>query len=134
MTKSNPLFVDSTKMTGDSIGTQIELSGIALYEDESVLVMITNHLGEVRQVSMTLNEDLCYQTRVWLSHQKSFTYQFVVAKGEQRVLESVPKRARAQYAILDVWEPVLAARGARVESESEPAVASGRLGIPEHAK
>lgn len=121
MAKSNPLFVDSTKMTGDSIGTQIELSRVALYEDEILKVIVTNHLNEVICEQMNLNEEMNYQTRVWMRHQKSFTYQFVIEKGDTRVLQSAPKQVRARYAILDQWTPVLAEpNAAPVELESIP--------------
>lgn len=138
MAKANPLFVDSTKLPGDSIGTQFELSRVLLYDEESLLVLITNQLGEVTSMPMTLNEEDVYQTRVWLRHQKSFTYQFVIEKGGQRVLQSVPKQARAQYAILERWEPVLAEPGAVVHLEPEPVdrapEAASPTRIPEHAR
>lgn len=106
--KTNPLFVDSTKMTGDSIGTQIELSRIALYEGEVLKVIVTDHMSEVTSMEMNLNEELNYQARVWMRHQKSFTYQFVIEKDQRRILQSAPKQVRAKYAILDQWTPVLA--------------------------
>lgn len=133
MAKANPLFIDSTKMTGDSIGTQFELSGVAIYEDEELFVLITNSLGEVTQMPLHINGDFNYQTKAWLRHQKSFTYQYVIDKGGQRFLQSVAKQARAQYAILDSWEPVLAEPGALPAREAETAAPSP-ANIPEHVK
>ncbi len=133
MAKSNPLFVDSTKMTGDSIGTQFELSAVGLYEDEELFVLITNQLGEVTQMPLKLNGDGNYQTKAWLRHQKSFTYQYVIEKSGQRFLQSVPKQARAQYAILDKWDPVLAEPGAIPAREVELATAAP-ANIPDHVK
>lgn len=134
MAKANPLFIDSTKMHGDSIGTQVELSRVVLYEGEDLFVLITNHLGEVREVRMSINEDLSYQTRVWLNHQKTFSYRFVINQGEKHFLQSVEKKARAQYAIVDRWEPVLAeARAVSTGEEFESATALGPS-IPDHVK
>ncbi len=132
MAKSNPLFVDSTKLSGDSIGTQIELGQIGLYEGEELYVLITNHLGEVRHVTMNLNSELTYQTRVWLNHQKTFAYQFVIQKDGKRILQSVEKKARAQYAIVDRWEPVLAEPNP-IEVEPQQAVETN-TNIPDHVK
>lgn len=135
MAKANPLFIDSTKLHGDSIGTQIELSRVLLYEGEDLAVLITNHLGEVRQVTMTINEDLNYQTKVWLNHQKTFSYQFVINQGDKRFLQSVEKKARAQYAIVERWQPVLAEPGAEVlPKEVAERVALSGTNIPDHVK
>lgn len=135
MAKSNPLFVDSTKFHGDSIGTQIELSKIALYEGEELAVLITNHLGEVRQIKMSINEDCNYQSKVWLSHQKTFTYQFVIHIEEKRILQSAEKKARAQYAIVDQWQPVLPEENAPPMPDADPVIAPGTpINIPEHIK
>ncbi len=133
MAKANPLFIDSTKMTGDSIGTQFELSGVGLYEDEEIFVLITNALGEVTQMPLKMNADCNYQTKAWLRHQKSFYYQYVIEKNGQRFLQSVAKQARAQYAILDKWEPVLAEPGALPAREAQPAI-SAPANIPDHVK
>lgn len=132
MAKANPLFIDSTKMTGDSIGTQFELSRVALYEDEELFVLITNSLGEVTQMPLKINADLNYQTKAWLRHQKSFSYQYVIEKKGTRFLQSVSKQARAQYAIIDIWEPVLAEPGALPARQAEPAISPGN--IPDHVK
>lgn len=136
MAKANPLFIDSTKMTGDLIGTLIELKDVILYDEETLHVLITNHLGQISHQPMALNEDLNYQSRVWLNHQKNFTYQFVVAKGENRFLESVPKQARAQHAIVDEWVPVLAEPGSVLPNnfDMRPAAPAANTRIPEHAK
>lgn len=106
MAKSNPLFVDSTLLHGDRIGTQIELGKILLYDDESVVLILTNHLNESRHVPMKLGEEGNYQTRVFLSHQKTITFRFVVEKEGRVLLQSAIYHARAQYAILEEWKPV----------------------------
>jgi hypothetical protein len=110
MAKSNPLFVDSTRLHGDRIGTQIELTQILLYEDEVAFVVVTNHLGEVDQVPMRLTEELTYQARVWLGHQKAITFKFVIEKAGKPVLQSLTHQARAQYVLSEIWVPVLIER------------------------
>jgi len=107
MAKSNPLFVDSTILHGDRIGTQIELGKILPYDDEMVVVQITNQLGEIQRVVMKLNDEHRYHARVWLGHQKSITYRFVIEKDGKEFLQSSTRQGRAQYAIIDDWVPVL---------------------------
>lgn len=134
MAKANPLFIDSTKMVGDSIGTQFEVSQIALYEDEALFVLITNHLGTVTRMPMVLNEDLNYQTKVWLAHQKTFSYQFVIEKNGERVLQSALQKNRAKYAILEKWVPVLAEAHADPGIPCELGVSEIQSNIPELSK
>jgi hypothetical protein len=134
MAKANPLFIDSTKMIGDSIGTQFEVSKIALYEGEGLFVLITNHLGTVTRMPMVLNEELNYQTKVWLAHQKQFSYQFVIEKDGQRILQSAPQKNRAKYAILEKWEPVLAEEHADPGEPCELSVSEMQTNIPELSK
>lgn len=134
MAKANPLFIDSTKMVGDSIGTQFEVSKIALYEGEGLFVLITNHLGTVTRMPMVLNEELNYQTKVWLAHQKQFSYQFVIEKDGQRVLQSAPQKNRAKYAILEKWEPVLAEEQADPGEPCELSISEMQTNIPELSK
>lgn len=134
MAKANPLFIDSTKMVGDSIGTQFEVSRVALYDDEALFVLITNDVGAVTRQKMNLNDELNYQARVWLGHQKSFTYQFALEKNEQRILQSAPKKARVKYAILEKWEPVLADEHADQGAPPEVSVDQMQANIPEMTK
>jgi len=117
--KRNPLFVDSTILHGDRIGTQVELHKIALYEGESVYVVITNQHDEVQRVLMKLNDELRYQARVWLGHQKSITYRFVIEKDGKEFLQSTLRPARAMYAIIDEWVPVLPEKDARFENSDK---------------
>ena len=134
MAKANPLFIDSTKMVGDSIGTQFEVSKIALYEDEALFVLITNHLGTVTRMPMVLNEELNYQTKVWLAHQKTFSYQFVIEKNGERILQSALQKNRAKYAILEKWVPVLAEAHADPGVPCELSVPEMQSNIPELSK
>ncbi|MGE4133579.1 MAG: hypothetical protein AB7F86_18225 [Bdellovibrionales bacterium] len=133
MIKANPLFVDSTKMTGETIGTHVELNGVAVYEEETLFVLITDHLGGTQQFAMHLNDELVYRARVWLSHQRTFSYQFVIVRGDLILLESASKQARAQHAVTDRWEPVLAEPGSLLSARLETPMPRDNS-IPEQAK
>lgn len=105
MAKNNPLFVDSTLLHGDRIGTQIELNQVMVYEGESVSVLIINHLGESRQVPLKANDEGGFQARVFLSHQKVITYRFLLERDGKVFLQSTAKQLRVQYAIIEDWSP-----------------------------
>lgn len=134
MAKANPLFIDSTKMVGESVGTQFELSRVALYEGEGLFVLITTHQGTVTRMPMILNDELNYQAKVWLAHQKTFSYQFVIEKDGTRILQSAPQKNRAKYAILEKWEPVLADAHADPGTPPEISVSEMQTNIPELSK
>jgi hypothetical protein len=106
MAKANPLFVDSTKLHGDCIGTQFELNNVLIYDDETLAVFVTNHLGKTVRMPMKHSDTGTFEARVMLSHQKPVTYQFVIEKNGQAIFQSTAVQARAQYAIIEDWQPV----------------------------
>lgn len=106
MTKTNPLFIDSTKTHGDSIGTHVELKNVMVYDDEELLIVVTNHQGVAMRIPLKVADEISYEARVHLNHQKSITYQFVVEKHGQLILQSPTLRGRAQYAIIEDWMPI----------------------------
>ncbi len=75
-----------------------------LYEGENLIVLITNHLEECDRVEMTMGEQN-YHARVWLNHQKPVRYSFLIEKEGRELLFSATREARAQYAIIEKWEP-----------------------------
>jgi hypothetical protein len=105
MAKRNPLFVDSTVLHGDRIGTQIELKNIFLYDNETVFVVVTLKEGETQRVPMKVLNDTTYQARVWMGHQKTVSLRFVIEKKGREVLQSATYQSRAKYAIIENWEP-----------------------------
>lgn len=107
MTKSNPLFVDSTKFHGDLISTHIELRRALVYDGEIVYAVVCNHQGVTRKLPMRLMESGGFEARVHLNHQTPVTYQFVIEKDGQRFLSTPTRKGRAQYALIEDWEPVL---------------------------
>jgi hypothetical protein len=106
MAKSNPLFVDSTKLRGDRIDTNIELNNVLVYDGETVVVVIKNVRGETERFIMKVVDDTSFKARVWLGHQETINYRFEIEKDSAVVLQSSTKQARAQYAIVEKWEAV----------------------------
>jgi hypothetical protein len=129
MAKSNPLFVDSTKFHGDRIGTQIELNNVMVYDDEILVVKIIDHSDEEHRVPMQMLNECVYVARVWLSHQKTISYWFEIEKDGQTLLASSRHQARAQYAIIEDWQPQLPNQQA--ETEAMPVDGANALGIGE---
>lgn len=123
MTKTNPLFVDSTKFQGDLIATQFELKGLVVYDTEALYVVVTNEQGIAMRVQMKSMEKDGYEARVHLNLQTPITYQFVIEKEGRRILQSIPQKARVQYALVEDWRPVLA-------DPNEPAWAESIQGAP----
>ena len=108
MTKSNPLFVDSTKFHGEQIGTKIELNRILVYNDEKVIAVVTDHEGKAQRIPMEPTEENGrYEARVWLSHQKPVTYRFVIERNGSAQLRTAERKSRAQYAIIEDWDPII---------------------------
>lgn len=106
MTKTNPLFVDSTKLHGDSIGTHVELKNVMVYDGEELILLVTNHQGVAIRVPMKASEERSFEARIHLNHQKAITYQFVIEKDGRTVLQSAVYRGRAQYALIEDWQPL----------------------------
>jgi hypothetical protein len=126
MSKSNPLFVDSTKLHGDAIGTHIELRNVMVYDGEELLVVITTHQGIALRIPMKSQDDRNYEARVHLNHQKNISYQFVIERDGRVLLQSPSRRARAQYAIIEDWAPQLGDEVAPfVEVGSQPGTPAG---------
>lgn len=107
MSKSNPLFVDSTKLRGDLIGSQIELRNCMIYDDEQLFAVVTNHQGLTTRTAMKVLDYRSYDAKVHLSHQTHFTFQFVIEKNGQIEWVSAQHTARAQYAVVEMWEPLM---------------------------
>lgn len=106
MGKANPLFVDSTKLQGDCIGTQFELNNILVYDDEVLAVLVRNHQDKTVRKIMEYSDGSTFEARVLLSHQKPITYQFVVEKDGKVTYQSEAYSGRAQYAIISDWQPL----------------------------
>jgi hypothetical protein len=107
MTKSNPLFVDSTRFHGDLIATHIELKNVILRDGENLYVNVTNHQGVLRRLVMKPLDERSFEAKLHLNHQTLTTYQFVIEKDGLPLYFSAALKTRAQYALIETWEPVL---------------------------
>ncbi len=105
MSKSNPLFVDSTKFHGDLIATQIELRNVMIYEDEALFVLITNHQGDTKRLQMRSLNERSFEAKIHLNHQTLITYRFIIEKSGKNFLYSTAYKGRARYAIIEEWQP-----------------------------
>ncbi|MEZ4872153.1 MAG: hypothetical protein R2827_07890 [Bdellovibrionales bacterium] len=105
MSKTNPLFVDSTKIGSDSIGCRIELSGLDIEGDQSVYVKFcdSNGFEESTQLQQHPEEPIFFG-KIWLNHQQHVTFQFYVMNHEGIFRTSVPSQAKATYIIESKWK------------------------------
>jgi hypothetical protein len=120
MSKLNPLFVDSTKGFGESVGTRIELSGVQILEGESIHARVQDKFGRDQVVTLT-KEDQLYAGRIWLTHQQMITYEFFIEKDGVRQASSVPREMLASHMIIDQWHPKREERAQKSINESEDA-------------
>jgi hypothetical protein len=112
MAKNNPLFVDSTKLRGDRIATQIELTNILLYDDEAAFILIQTPQDGILKIPLRLSEESLleenrYEAQAWLGHQDTVSYKFTIEKFGTLLFQSAWEEVRAQYAIVTPWKPKL---------------------------
>lgn len=119
MKNSNPLFVDSTRMNGDSIATQVELNCIAPYLGEAVFIKVIDRLGLEQLIELERRSDTQVGGCVLLKHMQEITYQFVVARNGRPLFMSVPKTIRASYLLEEEWKPVHASDDVKSLFEEE---------------
>ena len=105
MTKTNPLFVDSTKIRGDRIGTQVELNKVILYDGEKLFVTILAEQGQPVHTPMEAMDEHSFGACILLKHLEKFSYQFVIEENERRVFQSGILHGRAEHAVVATWEP-----------------------------
>ena len=103
--KLNPLFIDSTKGFGESVGTRIELTGLCLKDGESAHICIRDGQGRDQLIGL-IKENESYTGRIWLTHQQIITYQFLVQLEGQTIASSMPRQIQASHMILDQWHPL----------------------------
>jgi hypothetical protein len=103
--KTNPLFVDSTRIHGDRIGTQIELTNIMLFDDERVSITVMSQRGEPVTTQLEPIDETSFGVRIWLRHLEKVSYQFVIENGDRRVFHTAIKKGQAEHMIVEAWEP-----------------------------
>lgn len=107
MTKNNPLFVDSTKIQGDTICTQIELKRVLLYDGETAHLRVEEPDGQVQVIDLESDENFSCRNRIWLHHQDKITYQFYIQKEGKTILSGEEQLTKASYFLSELWDPNL---------------------------
>lgn len=108
MKKHNPLFNDSTKSSGDSISTQVELSGIFQHIGEEVYVRVTDKAGNEQTAKLERKNSTQVVGYVFLRHQMEITYQFFMTRNGRPVFMTKEKTIKSSYLLEDKWEPITA--------------------------
>jgi len=130
MSKTNPLFVDSTKMRGDRIGTQVEVQNIILHDGEKLFITVLGQQGQPMNTELEPMDETSYGGRVLLKHLEGISYQFVIEAGEARLFHSTIKQARAEHALVDKWEPVMEEVVSLMDLKREEIAASPAASAP----
>jgi len=102
--KANPLFVDSTKMRGDSILTSIELRGLSNHFGASVFVRIRDEAVDAEKVfHLQPAEEGVFRAQVYLQHLTEINYQFFLSRDEVVLSSSPTYVAMAGHVITEDW-------------------------------
>ncbi len=125
MKKANPLFVDSTKMRGDTILTTVELFGLKTQFGSSAFVRIRDdHADREKVFHLEPQEDGSHRAQIFLQHQTEIRYQFFVARDEVVLATGPLETTVAGHVLSANW--VSAEIGGEF-SEPEPELASEPL-------
>lgn len=123
MRKANPLFVDSTKMRGDSILTAFELHGVSNHFGASVFVRVSDEAADAEKVfHLQPTEDGGFRTQVYLQHLTEIKYQFFLSRDEVVLSSSPTYTAMASHVISQDWAPVNVFDEPAVAETSEAAI------------
>lgn len=106
MAKSNPLFVDSTLLRGDSIGTQIELHNVLLFDGEAIYLVLLTENDEEICMPLTPTSETAFEVFVRLIHQRPVKFYFGIAKDGELLHRSEDYARIALYALIEEWNPV----------------------------
>lgn len=106
MAKSNPLFVDSTLLRGDTIGTQIELGDVLLFDGEALYLVLLNENSEEICLPMAATGDTSYEAFVRLVHQRPVRFYFGIAKEGELLYRTHDYERIAMYALIETWNPI----------------------------
>ena len=106
--KHNPLFVDSTKVHGDSVPTIFELYRIFLYEGEKVYLYVEESNGNFHREVLKFNEkNQCWSTYLYLAHQTRVRFQYIIKNNDEVVFKSQQYSDLAKYNLETQWSPCL---------------------------
>ncbi len=106
MAKSNPLFVDSTLLRGDSIGTQIELHDVLLFDGEAIYLLLLTENDEEICMPLTPTTETSFEVFVRLVHQRPVKFYFGIAKDGELLYRTENYERIAMYALIETWNPI----------------------------
>jgi len=129
MKKANPLFVDSTKMSGDTVATKVELRGITPFDGELIQVKVTERSGDQQSVDLERKDDTLVTGYIILHHQQEFVYEFTVSRMGEILHKTEPKSIRAFYVLEEDlsylqagWKAAEIEAGAQLEAKAQAEV------------
>jgi hypothetical protein len=104
--KSNPLFMDSTKVRHDSVTTQIEVDELFLYPGEEAFIHIVTNEDKKDRIKLVVCKSGVFQSKAWLNHQEGIHFYITIESAEKKILfTSKAKSTVASYMILEKWSP-----------------------------
>ncbi len=95
-------------MVGAKVVTKVELFGLLLRDQESILIEVMNQGGFLRKYKLEPVEgktSLKYVAELWLNYQHEIKYRFVVEFEGKELFTSAIQEARAGHIISEKWEP-----------------------------
>lgn len=119
--RRNPLFVDSTKFSGDLVSMQIEIKARTAFPDSQIRMEILRKGDAPTQVTLVRSSTasaamgeaaatgvLYWAGQIQLEHLEPFSYQLVLSSSEQLDIRGPQKEGLGGYILLDEWfDPLL---------------------------
>ncbi|MBX9767724.1 MAG: hypothetical protein K2X47_10670 [Bdellovibrionales bacterium] len=134
--RRNPLFVDSTKFTGDLVSMQIEIKARTVFLESQLRMEIFKRGDVPTQVTLVRSSSssaaaaeaaasgvFYWAGQIQLEHLEPFSYQLVLSSSEQLDIRGPKKEGLGGYILLDEWsDPLLVA--------PEPPIECPMLALP----
>lgn len=103
--KQNPLFIDSTKIQGDSIKVQFELKNLLLYDGETLHLKLYEAPQKQLHERQMEYEDKFWTTKIFLRHKNQILFQYFIKKGDRVLFQSPVHQQLSCYVVESLWEP-----------------------------
>lgn len=107
-TTINPLFLDSTKLIGDKVVTNVELINILLHDSDSLYFELIDQFGFEQRIvlqSIQTKKSIKYKAEVLLNYQHQIKYRFFIESEGKPLFTSAIREARVGQVIAEKWEP-----------------------------
>ena len=143
--RRNPLFVDSTKFSGDLVSMQIEVKTQTMTSPAQLRVEIYRRGEPPTQVPLVLSHPrgvaegtvapVFWVGQVQLEHMEPFSYQLVLSSSERLDIRGPRKEGMGGYILLEEWnDPIVVAVAPVAEDSVLLALPPGELCTPSEAK